>query len=283
VGPVSDSKFGADLRNAFFRNTRAFASNREIRPELRLAGLIRRKLTRRPAPAEQNRPEPSAQVIRPDFKSRARSVFLVAAMFLGFAVVVTGVLLNERGPQVTAGNPIAATDTPQPNRHRPDTSPPAPAGQPPTRPAEAPRQLISGPLGLRTTLPDGWQLTETTTTFIEAEPAGRNPEPRTFLRIGAGPAQADELLAARTAYEERFKSTVSDYRRIRLDQFAYAKKQAIAWDFQWKADATERRARVVNWREGNAEYFIYLSAPAATWDKATDRVFDFLLTTTKVG
>ncbi|MET0132393.1 MAG: hypothetical protein ABW215_02250 [Kibdelosporangium sp.] len=212
-------------------------------------------------------------------QSTARRLILVAAGFVVATVAATSVLLFGDNQQPTAGGPVLADPTSEPSR--PSSTPvPTESSAAPPAPAEQ-RQPVDGPLGLKTVLPTGWGLTETTATYLEAEPAARPPGPRTFLRSGISPALPEDLLITRTAYEQRFQTSVQNYQRIRMEKFAYARKQAVVWDFKWNEGPAERRARVVNWQEANAEYYIYLSAP--TWTDETDKLFDFFLVSTRVG
>jgi hypothetical protein len=42
--------------------------------------------------------------------------------------------------------------------------------------------------------------------------------------------------------------------------------EAVDWEFTWSSPEGERHVRVVYWRTGSIEYFVYVSALASAWE-----------------
>ncbi|MFF1694352.1 serine/threonine-protein kinase [Streptomyces sp. NPDC058257] len=82
--------------------------------------------------------------------------------------------------------------------------------------------------------------------------------------------------------EKNLRPKLPNYKRLQLDQNTYRDRQGALWEFSWTAGANDttagpRRAISQSYisRDG-VEYVIYMSSPAADWDKARQR-FDAIL------
>lgn len=185
--------------------------------------------------------------------SRGRSV-LIAAIALGLGLLAAIVLVQTQEPSKLVEPPPRETT-------------PLPVEPEPRAPRPAPEEL-TGPYGIHGVLPSGWRITQQTAVFVEAR---RSAD--TFLRLGATRPSRMDLMTERLGEEK-----AAMFHRVRLEQLSYRSTSAVLWEFE----AGARRVRVLNWRERDAEFFIYLSAPAASWSIPHDVAFQDLLTHTRV-
>ncbi|MEV4310987.1 hypothetical protein [Actinocrispum sp. NPDC049592] len=189
-----------------------------------------------------------------------RSGRLIAAVALGCGLLASVVLI-----QATPDAPTVA-----------EPSPPQPSeglqfDPPPRAPRPAPEE-IGGPQGIHCVLPSGWEPTSSAAQFVQAS---RSDAPGTFFRLGGRRAGHADLMSMRLAEEKAYRR---DYQRLQLEQLTYRSASAVLWEFQLR----DRRIRVLAWREGGAEYFIYLSAAATSWSIPLDVAFADLMTHTRV-
>jgi hypothetical protein len=186
--------------------------------------------------------------------SRGRNL-LIAAIALGLGLLAAIVLVQTQEPSTLVEPPPRET-TPLPVEPEPRAPRPA-------------LEELNGPHGIHCVLPSGWRITQQTAVFVEA----RRSED-TFLRLGATRPSRMDLMTERLG-EER----TSRFHRLKLEKVSYRLTSAVLWEFE----AGTRRIRVLNWRERDAEFFIYLSAPATSWSIPHDVAFQDLLTHTRVG
>ncbi len=270
---MPDTKFRADLKNAFFRTTPMFSITNPVRPELEIPKRIAKRLEDRPK-----------KITRPR---------LVLAIGTAFSVLLVGavVALQYRSPgaQVVAdATRVSPATTAQPTGQTaadpPKTGQDGPTGgqpqTPPTQGQQPPATRISGPLGLSTVLPPGWTVSGSTESAIEAYSLPRGQPTRSILRLGGVPATGQDLLAAKRAEEATFTAQPG-YTRITLAAQTYQSHPAVLWEFETGNHG--RRTRILFWQRNTTVYFISLSTPAAAWNNATDKTFADLKAATTVS
>ncbi|MEV4319933.1 hypothetical protein [Actinocrispum sp. NPDC049592] len=257
---MPDTKFRADLKNAFFRTTPMFSITNPVRPELEIPKRIAKRLEERPQ-----------KIFRPR---------LVLAIGMAFSVLLVGTVVaiqySRTGAQqvadVTRVPPTAQPTAEQPadnNSGRATGGPsPVPQSAPTASEASPPPMPIAAPLGLSTLLPPGWTATTQTGAVTEARGPGE-----AILRLGGGQATGSDLLADRQAADAAAANRPG-YTRILLAAQTFRSHPAVLWDFQDLRLDVSRRTRILYWQQNSTVYYVSLSAPSRTWDVTTDRLFD---------
>ncbi|MGW5865991.1 serine/threonine-protein kinase [Streptomyces sp. NPDC055239] len=144
-------------------------------------------------------------------------------------------------------------------------------------------------------IPDGWHRVKDAAGFSLMLPKGWEREAngsqidytpdhgRHFVRISIDRNTTFESpYRHQLELEKNLRPKLPDYKRLQLDQNTYRDLQGALWEFSWTAGANDttagpRRAISQSYisREG-VEYVIYMSSPAADWDKARQQ-FDSIL------
>lgn len=125
---------------------------------------------------------------------------------------------------------------------------------------------VSGPAGLSTVVPSGWEDAATATPGEVFEVRDPTANPPRFLRYGATLAGANPS-AELTEYESMFAAERQNYERIRLAPTTFDGVTADVWEFLFdEYGGGQRHVYVLYWTVGLHRYFIYASAPASQWD-----------------
>jgi hypothetical protein len=139
-------------------------------------------------------------------------------------------------------------------------------------------QPVSGPAGITTAIPAGWQVKPTSApgSVQATDPA----QPARFLRYGGSPSPGKALLAAQQDYERTFPRGHAGYRLIGLEPTTVRGAEAVAWEFEFQADVGLKHVKSVYWRAQGVDYFVYGSSVVAGW---TDMqvIFDAALSAAK--
>ncbi|MFI0260430.1 serine/threonine-protein kinase [Streptomyces sp. NPDC017056] len=203
-------------------------------------------------------------------KKRGRAL-LWSAVAVVVVLGVTGGVLYSAG--LWQGDGVQASDGAPQN---PETSPVTPKPKPkPTRPVPSGYHRVTEPAsGLPFPLPNGW-------TRTEKQGGGgsnyRDPaNPLVSLRIEVLDfANTDAL----QHWKDNEKAALKEgrfpgYQQLRMHRTAFRGQPAALWEWKWAGSAREYRAIDLGFgKPGEKEYAIYLSAPAAEWEKYK-KVFD---------
>jgi hypothetical protein len=123
--------------------------------------------------------------------------------------------------------------------------------------------------------PKGWPLTQCPNNgkcVIASDPAGTGR----WVRIGADPTQSGTLLAARQAYVPVFARDHKGYNTIRIEPLTHRGLEAVDWEFEYDLDGVRRHLRIVYWRKGGTDYYVYASSRLDNWS-LTQPIFDEML------
>ena len=178
--------------------------------------------------------------------------YLVAGGLIGVA------LLASHGSTAVAGSAAAA----------PVASSPAPTGPP------SGFQQVSGPSGLTTVIPDGWQVSPIRNGFQADDPRDGGANGR-FVRYQGVAGEAD-LFTWLTAYEKQSWSTQPGYQRVRMSLQKYQGNPAVLWEFTYSLNGEPRHVKILYWNADGTQYDVYASAPAASWAQ-TSSIFDAMV------
>ncbi|MFI9384367.1 hypothetical protein [Kutzneria sp. NPDC052558] len=175
--------------------------------------------------------------------------YLVAGGLIGVALLAT------HGSTAIAGAAAAA----------PTAASPAPTGPP------AGFQQVSGPAGLTTVIPNGWQVSSIRNGFQADDPANGGASGR-FVRYQGVAGEAD-LFTWLTAYEKQSWSTQPGYQRVQMSQQKYQQNPAVLWEFTYSLNGESRHVKILYWNADGTQYDVYASAPASAWAQ-TSPIFD---------
>jgi len=178
--------------------------------------------------------------------------YLVAGGLIGVA------LLASHASTAIAGAAAAA----------PVASSPAPTGPP------AGFQQVSGPSGLTTVIPDGWQVSPIRNGFQADDPRDGGANGR-FVRYQGVAGEAD-LFTWLTAYEKQSWSTQPGYQRVQMSQQTHQGNPAVLWEFSYNLNGEPRHVKILYWNANGTQYDVYASAPAASWAQ-TSAIFDAMV------
>lgn len=133
----------------------------------------------------------------------------------------------------------------------------------PTSPAPAGFQWISGPEGMETVVPDGWQTVSAggPGAFRAVDPS----DPGRIVGFGGAAASSTDIVGVHLAYEERFADRTTNYRRLDLNSATYGGHQAVEWEFQHEDGRGVQRVHALYWLVDGMEYFVFASAPEEQW------------------
>ncbi|MEU5956873.1 serine/threonine-protein kinase [Streptomyces sp. NPDC047525] len=138
--------------------------------------------------------------------------------------------------------------------------------------------LVEDAEGFKLRLPKGWEREADGNQIDYTPDHGRH-----FVRISIDRNTTWESpYTHQLDLERNLKVKLPDYKRLQLDQNTYRDRTGALWEFSWKAGANDttagpRRAISQSYlgRDG-VEYVIYMSSPAADWNKARQQ-FDAIL------
>ncbi|HEY0500408.1 MAG TPA: hypothetical protein VGD48_31990 [Kutzneria sp.] len=189
---------------------------------------------------------------------------LVAAVGYLVAGSLVGVsLLAAHGSTAVAGIPAAA-------QVAPTSSLAGPA---------AGFQQVSGPSGLVTAVPNGWQISPIRNGFQADDPQHGGAGGR-FVRYQGVAGEAD-LYTWLTAYEKQSWSTQPGYQRVQMNQRKFQDSPAVLWEFTYSLDGQPRHVKILYWNAKGIQYDVYASAPVADWAQ-TSPLFDSMVASSSV-
>ncbi|MFI9450088.1 hypothetical protein [Amycolatopsis sp. NPDC052450] len=123
-------------------------------------------------------------------------------------------------------------------------------------------ERVNGPAGLETVIPRGWP----TKTLSEpgSEQATDPADDRRIIKFGgAPPSGSTNILDYHLDYERKVAKRPG-YVLHALTPTSVRDHDAVDWRFEWNAPEGRRHVRVVYWRTGGIEYFVYAHGPAAS-------------------
>jgi hypothetical protein len=175
-----------------------------------------------------------------------------AAAYLVVSAAVGAVLLAMPKTD-TAGAGNATTFISDDTIPTPGSTSPAPAGF----------QRVSGPEGLETVIPDGWQ-----TVAAGGPGAMRAVDPSDAGRIvgfGGAAASSPDIVDVHVSYEKRFADRTTDYQRVGLNRATYGGHPAVEWEFLHTDGRGVQRVHSLYWLVDGIEYFVFASGPETQW------------------
>ncbi|MPY56337.1 serine/threonine-protein kinase [Streptomyces spongiae] len=198
---------------------------------------------------------------------RRRRAGVVAAVAASAVAVTAGAsfyAMSHRGPDSTGSHA---------NR-RPAASSPAPSSAP-----KGYRLVRDTRLGVAFPVPDDWKIGKRTPDEVTyAAPSGL-----AGITIGTVAPAGSNPVTHFSDIEANTKDNYPTYRRLRMQRTTFRGRPAAVWEFTFQGRARLFRAIDLGYgREGDREYDIYLSAPAAEWDTyrpVFDQVRDGFTTT----
>jgi hypothetical protein len=209
----------------------------------------------------------------PQRSSRALAFALVSA-YTAVAALVAVVLLEVAAPTDAPAATPTATPPPAP------TPPPSTKQTiPPTPRTSKTFTAVTGPNGIMTVIPNGWQLKPCTTTDYCAQ-ADDPTDPARFLRLGATSAHPESPLVVQTAYEKEFSTGRVNFQRVKLDPVAHRGHDAVDWEFEYDLNGVRRHVKSLMWRADGEDNWIYASAELPHWPE-TREIYDKMVDAAK--
>lgn len=167
------------------------------------------------------------------------------------------------------GVPFSASTTTPPDSS--DTNVTDLSSNPTTTTSEFPGGFspVTGPDNMTTQIPTGWTPVPSGTYVQAGDPADSGR----FVRYGATPAPAGDLLASLTSAAQTNTSIQTGYQQLQLANVAYHGDPAVDWEFEYVKAGVTRHIYSRYWEAGGIEYFVYVSSTSDRWS-ATSPVFD---------
>ncbi|KAA2267056.1 hypothetical protein F0L68_00540 [Solihabitans fulvus] len=140
------------------------------------------------------------------------------------------------------------------------TTPAVPAGYTP----------VTGPQGVASVAPTGWPSHPLANSVgMQLDDPGQPGLTGRFVRLGAAPLDAHDLLTRRTAGEADFRTGNGGYSRVQLNSTLLRNNAAVVWEFEYdystKTITQRRHVKILYWETQGYEYYVYASAPADQW------------------
>ncbi|MEU2873862.1 protein kinase [Streptomyces olivoreticuli] len=159
---------------------------------------------------------------------------------------------KEPGKEAASGGPRPSAP---PSPSTPFSPPPVPPGY---------RLVEEKKLGVSFPVPNGWTRQEKSAVEVDyIDPTGRID-----LKVNVLDFAGPDHLQHWKDVEGQLKTELGGYRLKRMQRTLFRDEPAAVWEFTFKGRARDYRAIDLGFgREGGKEYAIYLSAPAAEWDR----------------
>nr|WP_171172058.1 serine/threonine-protein kinase [Streptomyces sp. I05A-00742] len=205
-----------------------------------------------PAAVPAARPAPE----RPGGGRRNRAVrWGAVAAVLGVLVAAGTYLLLPDDGEGEDPTPPAPRRSSAPVTPSPSSPPPVPPGY---------HLVTEKRLGVAFPVPDGWTRREKSAVEVDyIDPTGL-----VDLKVNVLDLASPDHLKHWEEVERQVRTKVDGYRRLRMQATAYRGDPAAVWEFAFKGRVREYRAIDLGFgRAGGDEYAVYLSAPAARWDR----------------
>ncbi|GHF17332.1 serine/threonine-protein kinase [Streptomyces morookaense] len=206
------------------------------------------------------RPEPPARA-----KGRRRGLLWGSAAAVAAAGLVAGayVFLQQGDDSGETRTEPAVSPSRSPSRSA--TPGPSPSWTPPPVP-QGYRLVNEDKLGVSFPVPDGWHRDAATSTSTEVNYLDATG--RVGIKINVLEFASSDPVQHFKDVEEQTKKNVDKYKRGRLQATSFRGQSAAVWEFTFDGSVRSYRAIDLGFgREGGKEYAIYLSAPAAEWDR----------------
>lgn len=170
-------------------------------------------------------------------------------------------------PKPSASTPTSPTSPAEstPAQSSPaESSPPASSGTP-TATASTPGPGdftdVSGPGGIVTKIPAGWQAKIRKTDTQATDPT----QPTSFLRYGGSPSPAQPLISLLRNTERDFSTRYPGYKLIALQPGTWRGHESVTWTFEFDTADGRKHVDSVYWRAGQNDYVLYASALVKNW------------------
>ncbi len=165
----------------------------------------------------------------------------------------------------TPTSPTSPTSPSSPSESTPaESSPPTSPGTP-TSTASTPGpvgfQSVSGPGGIVTKIPAGWQAKVRQTDTQATDPT----QPTSFLRYGGSPSPAQPLISVMQNTERDFRPRYPGYQLIALRPGTWRGHESVTWTFEFDTADGRKHVDSVYWRAGQNDYVLYASALVKNW------------------
>ena len=205
--------------------------------------------------------------------SRNLAVIAFAANVVVCGLIGIGLLLvRTPDDQASAAEPKASTSTPTtPPQTTPAPSTPSDSSTPTSTPTtSAPQtstpnefQDVSGPGGIGTKIPAGWQakVRSGASDAQATDPA----EPTSFLRYGGSTSPNQPLIEVMRNAERGFSTRYRGYRLIGLRPGTWRQHESVSWEFEFDTPDGRKHVASVYWRAGGLDYVLYASALTTNW------------------
>jgi hypothetical protein len=132
---------------------------------------------------------------------------------------------------------------------------------------------VTGPGGMTTYVPAGWQVDAAEPDAMRADDPGTTTE----LRFGRAATTDTDVYAARAACARTLAAKRTGYVPVRLMRTVVRGKSAVDWEYEYDAADGRRHVRSVHWWYDGYEYFVRASSPVRLWPD-TRKVLDVMLT-----
>ncbi|WP_343887407.1 hypothetical protein [Kribbella sandramycini] len=205
-------------------------------------------------------------------KRLAATAFAVNLVVCG--AVGAGLLVLRAPDDAAASEPTPTASTPTASETpstRPSTEPSSeqPTVSKPTAPSTTPTSTgaigVSGPGGIVTSIPKGWQ-GKPRANGTDAQ-ANDPAEPTSFLRYGGSPSPTRPLLQVMQQAEAGFRGNYPGYKLIALRSQSWRQHEAVNWEFEFDTADGRKHVNSMYWRAGQNDYVIYASSLVANWPK----------------
>jgi hypothetical protein len=206
-----------------------------------------------------------------------------AAAYLVLSILLGVSLLTSPASSTQAAAPVASTPTyifqdtpttapiPVPNKadnagalSTGTTPPTTTTSRPPaTLPAPVGYQRVSGPAGLRTVIPTGWQSVRASGpgAMQATDPVAASR----YVKYGGSTAPDLAIETSHVLYENGFAIRALDYKRIKLQSASYGGHDAVQWEFEHREGSSVKRVCSLYWRADGKEYFVLVAGPTDNW------------------
>ena len=126
-------------------------------------------------------------------------------------------------------------------------------------------QVVRGPAGLSTVIPDGWRAASAGSpgAMRAVDPS----DPARVVGFGGARASSTDIVRVHVDYESRFADRSVAYRRLDLNSATYGGHPAVEWEFQHRDGRGLQRVHALYWLVDGVEYFVFASAPYEEWTR----------------
>lgn len=196
---------------------------------------------------------------RPGIGSGKVAAIAFAANFVVCGLIGTSLLLlRTPDDRATSAEPKTSTSTPTTPAPSTPISSSAPTNTPtssaPQSSAPNDFQDVSGPGGITTKIPAGWQAKVRSggTDAQATDPA----HPTSFLRYGGSASPDQPLIEIMRNAERSFSTKYPGYRLVGLRPGTWRGHESVSWEFEFDTADGRKHVESVYWRAGGLDYEI---------------------------